>query len=84
MTYQWLTTAPNPRSRATGHDAGQRGWKLHAVAAQPTMSLREVRFRPALCGLRARHGWGVDGFIDEKCVRCTAKLKLLDSEPARV
>lgn len=29
----WLTTSPNPKSSARGCDAGQRGWRLHAVEA---------------------------------------------------
>lgn len=44
MTIQWITTAPNPRTRATGYDAGQRGWKLHAVEASDDASLKDIRF----------------------------------------
>ena len=28
----------------------------------------------AFCGLRPRHGWGVDLFIDRQCARCTAVI----------
>ena len=65
--YQWLTTAPNPRVRATGFDAGQRGWKLHAVKATPETELKAVRFEPAACGLTAAHGWDLDLYIDQPC-----------------
>lgn len=66
----WLTTAPNPRSPATGTDAGQRGWRLHAVEGPEGATLKELRFKGALCGLRPRHGWGLDMFIEDKCARC--------------
>lgn len=69
---QWLTTAPNPRSPATGHDAGQRGWKLHAVRATDAESTSDLRRRPSLCGMIPRHGWGLDAFIEDRCKRCAA------------
>lgn len=67
---QWLTTAPNPRSPATRYDAGQRGWKLHAVRAEPTQLFASIGHYRALCGLWPRHGWGLDLFIDDRCRRC--------------
>lgn len=70
----WLTTAPNPRSPATGFDAGQRGWRLHAVEAPAGATFSGVKFHAALCGLRPRHGWGLDTFIDDKCARCLTRL----------
>lgn len=66
----WLTTAPNPRTPATGHDAGQRGWRLHAVEAPADATFPEIGHRRALCGLRPRHGWGLDMFIEKRCERC--------------
>lgn len=71
---QWLTTAPNPRSRGTGVDAGQRGWRLHAVMASESETFAELKFRVAACGLRPRHGWGLDMFIEAHCARCEAAL----------
>jgi hypothetical protein len=71
---QWLTTAPNPRSPATGYDAGQRGWRVHAVRAYRTQTFDAIKFYPALCGLEPAHGWGVDLYIDRKCARCVAAL----------
>ena len=73
MTTQWLTTAPNPRSPATGYDAGQRGWKLHAVTAEDHETTVGIKRRAAACGLRPRHGWGLDMFIEDKCERCRRK-----------
>ncbi len=68
---QWLTTAPNPRSPATGFDAGQRGWRLHAVRERPGDSLTKAFLgRAALCGLVPRHGWGLDMFIEDRCKNC--------------
>ena len=72
--HQWLTTAPNPRSPATGHDAGQRGWRLHAVQATATNQFSEIGKRRALCGLRPAHGWSLDLYIEDRCVRCQRVL----------
>jgi hypothetical protein len=73
---QWFTTAPNPRSRSTGYDAGQRGWRLHAVMAGDHQKFSELRYGyPGLCGVRPRHGWSLDLFIDAKCVRCVKKTR---------
>ena len=66
----WLTTAPNPSSAATGINAGQRGWKLHAVEGPENARFEELKFKPALCGLRPAHGWGLDMFIEDHCTRC--------------
>lgn len=74
--YQWLTTSPNPRSSAMGVNAGQRGWRLHAVKASPEDNCSAVR-GAALCGIRPRYGWGFDLFVDDKCVRCANKFKIM-------
>lgn len=71
---QWLTTAPNPRSQATGHDSGQRGWKLHAVNADDDDTFLGIGHRAAVCGLRPVYGWGLDMFITDKCARCQRAL----------
>lgn len=73
-TFFWTTTSPNPRHPGTGWDAGQKGWKLHAVEANEGEDYKEYAKRPALCGTRPRHGWGVDLFIDEECARCDAAM----------
>lgn len=75
MTIQWLTSAANPRAPATGFDAGQRGWKLHAVNGEASESFAAVRSRVAACGLRPRHGWSLDLFIEDKCERCLKALR---------
>jgi hypothetical protein len=81
MAIQWLTTAPNPRSAATGFDAGQRGWKLHAVNAAADENFAGLKYRAALCGLRPRHGWGLDMFVEDKCKRCLEKTNgVVDSQ----
>lgn len=72
MTVYWLTTAPNPRSPATGFDAGQRGWKRHAVECTSD-SFEAIKNASALCGLTPVHGWSMDMFIDDKCARCVRK-----------
>ena len=79
----WLTTMPNPISPAHTHtaDCGQVGWRLHLVntgidvrdhpfAYALPENEREIDVSPALCGLRAKHGWGLDMFIDAPCKRC--------------
>lgn len=71
----WLTTAPNPRSSGTGFDAGQRGWRLHAVEALKSAKLGDIKYRAALCGTRGSHGWGMDMFIDDRCKRCARALE---------
>lgn len=71
--HHWLTTAPNPKSPATGHDAGQRGWRLHLVYTHRTSTFKDVRYMPAACGLRPVYGWGLDLFIDRKCKQCLRK-----------
>ena len=69
MPLHWLTTAPNPHSRATGYDAGQRGWKLHAVDTD-TDSFEAIRLKRSVCGLMPAHGWNLDLFIEDRCARC--------------
>lgn len=73
MATKWLTTAPNPRSSATGHDAGQRGWKLHAIMTD-SQTFKDIRFKASACGLIPTHGWGLDLFIEDKCARCLKAL----------
>lgn len=70
----WLTTAPNPRSRATGFDAGQRGWKLHAMPPGGGDTFKALGRKAALCGLRPAHG-SMDMFIEDKCARCLRALE---------
>jgi hypothetical protein len=80
QTYHWLTTCPNPRSRPTSFDAGQRGWKLHAVLATPEDTTRTLGWRNAACGLMPTHGWSLDMFIDDRCARCVAALVKLEAQ----
>lgn len=70
---QWLTTAPNPRASITGSDAGQRGWRRHAIRTQSDL-FSELRFAASECGLRPSHGWGLDLFITDKCARCLTAI----------
>lgn len=75
MKAQWLTTSPNPRVRGYGPDDGQRGWRLHAVICEDATSRADANKLPALCGLRPRHGWGLDLFIQKPCARCESARK---------
>lgn len=72
MTIHWLTTAPNPKyiHKTHGADDGQRGWRLHAVEAEATDTLAVIGRRQALCGMRPGTGWGLDLFIERRCMRC--------------
>lgn len=72
--FGWYPTSPNPRSPATGYDAGQRGWRLHAVLLSESDTYEDMKRRPALCGLWPRHGWGGDLFIEDECARCSAAM----------
>jgi hypothetical protein len=73
----WLTTLPNPRRPAPigNPDAGQTGWKLHAVRAGADEALGDIRFRRSACGLVPGHGWGVDHYIEDKCMRCQRAIR---------
>lgn len=73
-TFQWYVTTPNPRSPCTGPDAGQRGWRLHAVPLKRGEDFDAWKRRPALCGAWPRHGWGVDLFVEDECARCQKAL----------
>lgn len=65
-----VTTAPNPRAFSGGFDGGQRGWRLHLVEGSSDDNFSSLP-RRAICGTWARHGWGLDFFIDQECSRCT-------------
>jgi hypothetical protein len=80
MSYQWLTTAPNPQVHSRTADDGQRGWRTHAVEAEDSETLATISRRPALCGLRPAHGWGIDLFIEVKCTRCVRALAKLEGK----
>lgn len=80
MDIVWVTTAPNPKASCIGYDAGQRGWKQHAVRATPDETFDAIKRRPALCGLSPRRGWGFDMFIEDKCSRCLAKMQLISEK----
>lgn len=75
--WQWLTTAPHPnpaKRRTCEVDAGQRGWKTHAVMASDSETLEDIGHRRSMCGLKPAHGWGVDLFIEARCERCEAMM----------
>jgi hypothetical protein len=74
-----VTTAPNPRVFSYGPDAGQRGWRLHLVEGVPSDDFPDLP-RRALCGTWARHGWGLDFFIDQECARCTKAFARLQDK----
>ena len=79
--YHWLTTAPNPAShRGTPFwnewDQGQRGWRLHAVPGDEDATFTQSRFEPSVCGIIPRHGWDLDAFVEDRCVRCAKRLGL--------
>lgn len=70
----WRSTSPNPRVISNSADAGQRGWRLHAIEARDGEKHVDYNKRIALCGLRPSHGWGVDLFIDRNCAKCAAVI----------
>jgi len=76
----WLTTQPNPRSSATGVDAGQRGWRLHAVETERE-NFTDIKHLSAICGVRPKFGWGLDMFIEDHCSKCEARLHTRHAAP---
>jgi hypothetical protein len=79
---QWLTSRPSGRAHTCGADRGQTGWRLHAVEAAKSETFADIGARVALCGLRPRHGWSLDLFIDEKCKRCVKEYEKRVSQEA--
>ncbi len=77
MDIQWLTTEPNPKSSTKGFNAGQVGWKLHAVYGKETQLFSDIGRKKSLCGLRPRHGWSLDLFIEDKCKKCQRAFEKL-------
>jgi len=79
VSVQWLNAEPNPRTAATGYDAGRHAWKFHAVLSDPRQTFTEIKRFHALCGLRPRYGWGLDLFMDitdvvaGKCSKCAKR-----------
>jgi hypothetical protein len=71
MTIQWLTTGVNPRRV---HEPS--GWKLHAVVAEDSDNFTTIKNYRATCGLRPRHGWDIDLFIEDRCKHCERMLGL--------
>jgi hypothetical protein len=73
---EWLTTAPNPRSSATGVNAGQTGWKRHFLEVPSSSETFErLGLRRAICGVRPMHGWSSDLFIEDRCQRCLNRVE---------
>lgn len=71
----WLSTYPSGKAHTCEADDGNTGWKLHAVEAPANLSAKEVGKIRAFCGLRPKHGWGVDLFIEDHCSRCEQALE---------
>lgn len=84
MRLHWFTTLPNQspfhKAHTHGADDGQIGWKLHAVVADGSETFANIGKRRALCGLRPRHGWSMDLFIEDKCKRCLAKVAAMGAD----
>lgn len=67
--HQWVTTAPNPRSPATGFDAGQRGWKPH-LADLPQPGAAAYGKKPGEVALRDHAApWLGAGPVRRRAVR---------------
>ena len=68
---RWLTTNANPRLAGWTE---KHGWKMHAVpVSDDAAKFSDIKRVRALCGLRPRHGWGIDLFIEAKCACCQKK-----------
>lgn len=77
MVYKQFTTVLNPRVPQWSEP---RGWRLHTVKVPIGVTFDELRKLRSLCGLRPKHGWGGDLFIDEPCARCEAIMDKLNAE----
>lgn len=77
MMYRQYTTVLNPRVPQWGEP---RGWRLHTVRVPEGATFAQLKGLRALCGLRPRHGWGGDLFIDEPCAKCEAAMEKLNAE----
>ncbi len=71
---QWLTTYPSGRAHTPAVDDGQIGWRLHAIEAPSSATFEDIKGHAAACGLVAKHGWGLDLFIEQRCSRCEKAL----------
>lgn len=76
MARQWLTTAPDPHTRDRSYDAGQKGWRTHAVEAEDSDKFSSISQKRSACGILPAHGWSLDLFVEKKCARCLRKLGL--------
>jgi len=57
-----------------GIDGGQRGWRTHAVRGNLKTRFSEIRKARSACGLQPRHGWGMDLWVERRCVKCERKM----------
>jgi hypothetical protein len=71
----WLTTQNDPRAPGWAEPVG---WKMHALEIEGALKFSEIKQLKAVCGLIARHGWGLDLFIEDRCKRCEKILKLAE------
>lgn len=75
MVWHWLTTTPSGKAHTHGADDGQTGWRLHAVYADESASVDSIKHQSAICGTRPGTGWGLDLFIERRCVRCVRRMQ---------
>lgn len=72
---QWLTCTPSGRAHTCEPDDGRTGWRLHAVIAANSETLKQIGHRIALCGLMPKNGWDMDLFVEDRCKRCAHALE---------
>ena len=67
----WFSTNCRP------HRVDPDGWKLHAVEGDPhdpNLKMKDIKYLRSACGIIPRRGWGMDLYIEKKCVQCLRKL----------
>lgn len=76
----WFSTLPSPRGLTVqSADAGQKGWRLHAVVLESKgTTLGEIRLAKSACGITPEYGWTLDLFIEKRCARCERALAKRD------
>lgn len=63
--------------RQAARDHGEAVYQEYVNSrADSALALPELRKARAICGLLPAHGWGMDLFIEKKCERCVARVKL--------
>jgi hypothetical protein len=48
------------------------------VVAPADATFTQIKGKQALCGRHAAHGWGMDLFIEDKCMQCQIQIDRME------